>query len=195
MLGGYNQSVWHYDLTMVTTCSNGYSWEIITAATSGWPWAIFTSNITPKTSSGNGLFDLVYHTMTIVSAWWFFATPLKKWMFVSWDDEIPNIWWFPEIGVPLVIIHFRGRDFSNKNHPAIWVPPFSETTIWKKKKHPKHLHQVFQPATRARSVNCMVHINRGMVSDFTWNWAGGFTTKSTENLWGIYGGLMMVNDD
>ena len=24
----------------------------------------------------------------IITAWWFFATPLKKYEFVSWDDEI-----------------------------------------------------------------------------------------------------------
>jgi hypothetical protein len=26
-----------------------------------------------------------------LSGWWFFATPLKKYGFVSWDDEIPNM--------------------------------------------------------------------------------------------------------
>ena len=34
------------------------------------------------------------HVIT-VPGWWFFATPLKKYELVSWDDEISNIWWFP----------------------------------------------------------------------------------------------------
>ena len=38
------------------------------------------------------------------------------------------IWWFPEIGVTPVIIHFNGI-FPNKNHPATGVPPFMETPI------------------------------------------------------------------
>ena len=31
-------------------------------------------------------------------------------------------WWFPEIGVPPVIIHFSGS-FPNKNHPFYGYPP------------------------------------------------------------------------
>ena len=37
-----------------------------------------------------------------------------------------SIYRFPEIGVPLVIIHLNGI-FPNKNHPAIGVPPW----LWK----------------------------------------------------------------
>ena len=46
-------------------------------------------------------------------------------------DFLPNTWWiwvFPKIGLPLVIIHFSGI-FPYKNHPAMGVPPFQETSI------------------------------------------------------------------
>ena len=31
------------------------------------------------------------HWQELHSGWWFFATPLKKYESVNWDDEIPNI--------------------------------------------------------------------------------------------------------
>ena len=63
-----------------------------------------------------------------------------------------NIWWFPQIGVPPVIIHFMG--FSLRNHPAMGVPPWSPMTM-----EPR-FHQLWRPTflpvrvTTAAAQNC-----------------------------------------
>ena len=41
-------------------------------------------------------------------------------------DDKPNMWRFPEMGVPPVLIHFR-LGFSTINQPAIGDSPFMET--------------------------------------------------------------------
>ena len=51
----------------------------------------------------------------------------------SFDDLClgghPEIWGFPEIGVPLFIIHFR-LGFFLTNHPAMGLPALMETPIY-----------------------------------------------------------------
>ena len=58
-----------------------------------------------------------------VTQHWWFPSPFSNGILLS---SCSPTWRFPEIEVPLVIIHFR-LGFSTINHPAMGVSPFMET--------------------------------------------------------------------
>ena len=52
--------------------------------------------------------------MEYQSGWWFQPTPSEKYEFVSWNDDIPNIW-------KVIKFMFQTTNQSMKNFPASHV--------------------------------------------------------------------------
>jgi hypothetical protein len=52
---------------------------------------------------------------TTLSGWWL-TYPSEKYDFVSWDDELPNIWKVIKIHVPnhQPVVFFKGNEASTK---------------------------------------------------------------------------------